>query len=630
MNALLKICTLLLLTSFLSQAVQNRPNVSGQVVRAGTTDPVSDAEVTLNVAPPPAAFLAAANSSAARGISQPDLTATLIQLILLRPQEFQIALNQLKAQGWPEMVTLLNEWQGAREQAAGFPRRTVTDGSGRFSVADVPSGQYWVIAKRDGFFAVSSGGRAPSELVSVPVNIGTQSVSDVTVSMVPGALISGRVRDFAGRAQANVNVQVFTVSYQTNQPILQPVAAKTTDDRGEYRLFWLRPGDYFVAATPRQGAAPPPNSREAFVKSFHPNAADITKAIPVSVRIGDELSGIDIDIQAVPALKVSGQVISTLPAREPTGRGAQAGPVATLMLLRRDTSIPDDPTARMVGTVGLNGSTGNFEVTGLLPGTYDLYARIMDPAGSAGPGGGGVFAWGRTSLDVSNRDLEGVTIGVHASLDVNGVVIANGASLPTVLGSARVVIQPAASTAKIPQYQGIVNRAQTPKADGSFTVPTVAEGSYRVQVPGLPPNSYIADIQQNSVSVYDSGILVTDKTPAPLEIRVAANGGTVEGTVYTTDKKAAAFATVTLVPSLDHRQNPDLFKTVTSDAVGHFVISGVRPDDYRLLAWEKVPPGASQNASFVAKYEAQGSMIKVVAGTKATTDVSIVTGESAR
>jgi hypothetical protein len=198
-----------------------------------------------------------------------------------------------------------------------------------------------------------------------------------------------------------VNVQVFTVSYQTNQPILQPVAAKTTDDRGEYRLFWLKPGDYFVAATPRQGAAAPPSPQEAYVKSFHPNAASITKAIPVSVKIGDERSGIDIEIQSVPSLKVSGQVVSTLPAREQTGRGPLAA-AATLMLLRRDTSIPDDATARMVGTVGLNGSIGNFEVTGLLPGSYDLYARIMDPLGSAGPGGGGVFAWG-SNLD---RHLE--------------------------------------------------------------------------------------------------------------------------------------------------------------------------------------------------------------------------------
>ena len=104
----------------------------------------------------------------------------------------------------------------------------------------------------------------------------------------------------------------------------------------------------------------------------------------------------------------------------------------------------------------------------------------------------------------------------------------------------------------------------------------------------------------------------------------------VEGTVYTADRKAAAFAIVTLVPSLEHRQNPDLFKTVSSDALGHFVISGVRPDDYKLFAWDKVAPGASHNASFVAKYEAQGSSVRVAAGAKAAVDVSIITDGSAR
>ena len=615
---------MLLLTPVPSAGVQNKQSVSGLVIRAGTTDPLTDTEVTLNVAPPSAAFLSAVNSLAAQGMSQADLTANLIQLVPLRPQEFQLALNQLKSRGQPEVTRLLDEWQAAREMSAGFPRRTTADSSGRFSIADVPNGQYWVIAKRDGFFEVSTGVRPPSDMASVPVNVGAQSMSDITISMVPGALISGRVRDAAGRPQSNVNVQVFTVSYQTNQPILQPVAAKTTDDRGEYRLFWLKPGEYFVAATPRQAAGGPTTPQEVYVKSFYPNAADVTKSIPVSVRIGDELSGIDIEIQAVAPLKVSGQVISTLPAREPNGRGVVAAPAATLMLLRRDSSIPDDATARAVGTVGLNGSTGKFEVSGILPGNYDLYARIMDPRGSAGPGGGGVFAWGRTPLDISNRDVEGLTIGVHASVDVNGVVTTGGGSLPSTFASVRIVLQPAGSTAKIPQYLGVANKVQTPKADGSFTVPAVAEGNYRVHVLGLPSNAYVADIRQNTTSVYDSGILIGDKTPEPLEILLSTNGGTVQGTVYTSDKKAVPFATVALVPSLEHRQNTELFKTVTSDSLGQFAISGVRPNDYKLLAWDNIPPGASQTPSFVAKYEAQGSTVRVAAGSRITAEVLLV------
>ena len=47
---------ILLLTQVLSPGVQNKQSVSGLVIRAGTTEPLSDTEVTLNVAPPSAAF----------------------------------------------------------------------------------------------------------------------------------------------------------------------------------------------------------------------------------------------------------------------------------------------------------------------------------------------------------------------------------------------------------------------------------------------------------------------------------------------------------------------------------------------------------------------------------------------
>ena len=118
--------------------------------------------------------------------------------------------------------------------------------------------------------------------------------------------------------------------------------------------------------------------------------------------------------------------------------------------------------------------------------------------------------------------------------------------------------------------------------------------------------------------------MIGDKTPEPLELLLSTNGGTVQGTVYTSDKKAVPFATVALVPSLEHRQNTELFKTVTSDALGQFVISGIRPNDYKLLAWENISSGASQNASFVAKYEAQGSTVKVAAGSRITAEVLLL------
>src|SRR6202035_1994419 len=40
---------------------------------------------------------------------------------------------------------------------------------------------------------------------------------------------------------------------QEGQRVMNIVQTARTDDRGEYRLFWLQPAQYFVSATPPQG-----------------------------------------------------------------------------------------------------------------------------------------------------------------------------------------------------------------------------------------------------------------------------------------------------------------------------------------------------------------------------------------
>src|SRR6185295_6184842 len=90
-------------------------------------------------------------------------------------------------------------------------------------------------------------------------------------------------------------------------------------------------------------------------------------------------------------------------------------PTATLMLVRRDNSFPEN--ARIVGTVGLNPSTGTFEIRDILPGSYELFARLQDARGTPGSAGLAAFAWGRAPIEVGNRKVEGVTLSVHGSVD---------------------------------------------------------------------------------------------------------------------------------------------------------------------------------------------------------------------
>src|SRR5207253_8170180 len=62
--------------------------------------------------------------------------------------------------------------------------------------------------------------------------------------------IAGSIYDGHGEALGNVEVRALKASYPEGRRVLTPVASAVTNDLGEYRLFWLAPGRYYIAAVP--------------------------------------------------------------------------------------------------------------------------------------------------------------------------------------------------------------------------------------------------------------------------------------------------------------------------------------------------------------------------------------------
>src|SRR5205814_439096 len=73
-------------------------------------------------------------------------------------------------------------------------------------------------------------------------------VSNVPIPMLQTGAVTGVVRDAMGNPLGNVEVRALKASYQTGKRVLTAVQTVQSDDRGEFRLFWLTPGKYFVAA----------------------------------------------------------------------------------------------------------------------------------------------------------------------------------------------------------------------------------------------------------------------------------------------------------------------------------------------------------------------------------------------
>ena len=150
------------------------------------------------------------------------------------------------------------EWQSAtpvpqvevelrlRDDADAAPRVAVSDRQGEFRFLDVPPGSYRLLALRDGFTLGEYGQRRPNGS-GVPVRIvAGQSVSGITLSMVCGGAISGRITDNNGKLIGRANVSAVRLTTVNGMPVLTTFQSTITDDRGEYRLFWLPPGEYYV------------------------------------------------------------------------------------------------------------------------------------------------------------------------------------------------------------------------------------------------------------------------------------------------------------------------------------------------------------------------------------------------
>src|SRR5262245_24474098 len=129
---------------------------------------------------------------------------------------------------------------------------TTTTG-GQFSFQNLEPGQYRLSATRSGYVRMEYGARTPNRPgLPITLNAG-QKLTDVVLPLMPAGTISGRVYERDGEPLANVSVEALKYSYQEGQRVLNVVQNARTNDLGEYRLFWLQPGQYFIRATPPEG-----------------------------------------------------------------------------------------------------------------------------------------------------------------------------------------------------------------------------------------------------------------------------------------------------------------------------------------------------------------------------------------
>jgi hypothetical protein len=589
--------------------------IQGIVTREGTTEPLPDVHITV----------LARGSLAATGF-----TAQQVLQAFNRGAAVDLALVQMAqdATGGGPKAAIANA----------APLKAISDSAGRFTVRSVPAGEHELRAQLQNYFGPAIGGSRASG-VSQTVVVTARETTEVQISLIKGGTISGRVLDATGKPLQNASVQALQWGYENDLPSLQVEEMKPTDDRGEYRLGVLAPGDYYVAVTPASAGArgaPAPviaPAAEIAITTLYPSASDESKALSVAVRAGEDQPGMNIQLRSVPASKILGRVTHTLPAAPPPApRGGIRPMIAVVGLAPRDRpTLPD-----VSGTViGINAAAdGTFEIPNVPPGSYYLYARLP-----IAQGWGGLapperattpLALGRTSIEVRGGSVEGITVAVGPGVDVKGRVVLDGQ--PPAENSIQLSLLPDDGAPRVNETQisNVIRQVAqyVPKIgeDGTFTFPLMPEGHYRLQVTfnGLAKNSYVADIRQGPTSIFDNGFTV-GREANPIEISASTNGGIIEGTLFTADHKPVSTPTpVILVPVASRRQNFELYKFTNTDAKGDFAFNGVAPGTWKVFAWELVQAGAYQNPEFMQQYETRGTNVTVTAGMRSNANVTLI------
>jgi hypothetical protein len=397
-----------------------------------------------------------------------------------------------------------------------------------------------------------------------------------------------------------------------------------TNDLGEYRLFGLSPGFYFVSAIPRErpriegdryvvpvipsnannnqsvirtdvagvlatgSLDPAAFARDTYMTTYYSGTTDPGLATPVNLQPGTTALGIDLSLSSVPTVRVRGKVING-----PTGQPLQSA------------SINLEPVAQTGDgvTASTQANAGSFELSGVPAGSYYL----------SGTGGGPaqrLFA--RVLISVADHDLENLSVILQPGKTLTGRMVIQGGPPSATPGGPRValVLNP-----------GYSLPPQGP--EGRFVVRDVRDGDYTLRLLA-PPNAFIKEARFGAVNALDGIHVEGDLQGQQLEIVVSYNTASVEALVVDDRQRPAAGVVLMAIPDAARRNRSDLYRSATTDASGRARLQGLSPGDYKLFAAEGIDVSSWQDPSLIRTFENRGELIHLSEGANTTAIVKLI------
>ncbi len=480
---------------------------------------------------------------------------------------------------------------------------TITDADGRYEIVQLEGFDNYMISASKTGYAPRVWGEKQLPEVPTPIKLADgQTLENIDVALVEQLWVSGRILDSDGTPFAGAVVSALRPVFVGDRREMVTVAEIITNDKGEYRLFGLPAGQYYISAVdPAFLSTGDHQGPLVYAATFYPGVASPEGATRITLEPGQPRDNIDFPLAIIKPARISGKITSY--DNQPLFSGAvvmspfRADRAASFTVTRVDIR-PD----------------GNYEFFNVPPGRFIIRSRGETDAE-------GVTLFGSFTLNVEGRSAAGVDMTLTPGARVEGLIAWEGkAPKPANVSEARVRAPMADGSMFGDALTGNIT------ADDTFLIRGAMVGAHLLRVEGLPEPWHLK-------AVYFRGQDVTD---IPLSfragddirsLRVVLTDQTtrLDGRVISSEGDDFESYRIVAFPvnALYWRPASRHIKLARPDREGRFSITGLPPAIYYLAVSRSVDESDLSEPRTLDRLTGGATTVQLAEGERKIQDVRV-------
>lgn len=456
--------------------------------------------------------------------------------------------------------------------------QTTSDQDGVFRFTQVPTGAFTVTTEPGAFVFADEDSRRS---FGKPVVIATgQNVSDVRLELQRGGIITGRVVNAEGEPVITQPVSIQKLDDRGKKHnVSLPNQPGTTDDLGVFRIYGLPAGKYIVSIRKRAAPIHSDSLNSYTPTTYYPSVLEEAQAIPVEVKQGTEVRGVDITLaEPIATHSALGKVVNP-----ETGNGIPN--IAVTYMRTADVGSTDRQRPREVKT----DAGGGFRLDNLRPGEYVAYLVPRDG-----------FYSEKVPFEVADADIQGLELKGLKGSTLSGFVQAPDAGAVTLSSRLDQLFVSGMQMDRSRNPGGVVSSTTRLNADGTFVLNGLRPGHVKLTITGPLKAISLARVELDGVDRTQGIEVGSQESIAGVKLILAYGVGHIAGQVTTRNgplpigSKTSVTAT-SLAASAPKR----VFANVNSE--GRFTFLDLPAGDYEISVTSRLPSLNGRNSVLSSK-----------------------------